>query len=46
MITAEDSDLLVCHTVWLGEQLHTFRRFLVPSGVQQSKKRKGQAMRE
>jgi len=32
--------LLVCRTVWLGEQLHTFRRVLVPSGVQQSKKRK------
>ena len=39
-ITAEDSGLLVCHTVWLGEQLHTFRRVLVPSVVQQSKKRK------
>ena len=32
-VATEDSGLLVCHTVSLGEQFHTFRRVLVPSVV-------------
>jgi len=32
-IATEDPGLFVCRTVWPGEQFHTFRRVLVPSGV-------------